>query len=60
MKQINIEEQSKDTKTWIFPENSLSQDALLSGILKAEEGPFFTVQESMENFEHWLNSKALI
>ena len=57
MKHNKIEDQRKDAKNWIFPGNSLSQDELLSGILQAEEGPFRTVQESMENFEQWLNSR---
>lgn len=56
MKEIKTEDQKKDFKNWILPGNSLSQDEFLSGILKAEEGPFFTVQESMENFEQWMKS----
>jgi predicted transcriptional regulator len=57
MKQFKIDDQKKDIKNWILPENSLSQDELLAGIKQAEEGPFFTVQESMENFEQWLKSR---
>lgn len=57
MKQLKIDDQKKDVKNWILPENSLSQDEFLSGIKQAEEGPFFTVQESMENFEQWLKSR---
>ena len=57
MKQLKIDDQKKEVKNWILPENSLSQDEFLSGIKKAEEGPFFTVQESMENFEQWLKSR---
>ena len=57
MKQLKIDDQKKDIKNWILPENSLSQDEFLSGIKQAEEGPFFTVQESMENFEQWLKSR---
>ncbi len=57
MKQFKIDDQKKDIKNWILPENSLSQDEFLSGIKQAEEGPFFTVQESMENFEQWLKSR---
>lgn len=57
MKQLKIDDQKNDVKNWILPENSLSQDEFLSGIKQAEEGPFFTVQESMENFEQWLKSR---
>lgn len=57
MKQLKIDDQKKDVKNWILPETSLSQDEFLSGIKQAEEGPFFTVQESMENFEQWLKSR---
>ncbi|MDP3434293.1 MAG: hypothetical protein Q8T04_15205 [Bacteroidota bacterium] len=57
MKQFKIDDQKKDIKNWILPGNSLSQDEFLSGIKQAEEGPFFTVQESMENFEQWLKSR---
>jgi predicted transcriptional regulator len=57
MKQFKTDDQKKDIKNWILPGNSLSQDEFLSGIKQAEEGPFFTVQESMENFEQWLKSR---
>jgi hypothetical protein len=57
MKQLKIDDQKKDVKNWILPENSLSRDEFLSGIKQAEEGPFYTVQESMENFEQWLKSR---
>jgi len=57
MKQFKIEDQKKDYKDWILPGNSLTQDEFLDGILKAENGPFCTVQESMENFEFWLKSR---
>ncbi|HAH24758.1 MAG TPA: hypothetical protein DCL77_13560 [Prolixibacteraceae bacterium] len=57
MKQIKTANQKEEINNWTLPGNSLSQDEFLSGILNAEEGPFFTVQESMENFEQWLNSR---
>ena len=57
MKQFKIEDQKKNINNWILLGNSLTQDEFLSGILKAEEGPFYTVQESMENFEQWLKSR---
>lgn len=57
MKEIKTEDQKKDFKNWILPGNSLRQDEFLDGIKKAEEGSFYTVQESMENFELWLKSR---
>ena len=57
MKHIKSEDQKNELKNWTSPDISLSQNELLSGILKAEEGPFYTVQESMENFERWLKSR---
>jgi hypothetical protein len=57
MSEIKIKAQKKNSKNWTFPGNSLSQDEFLDGIQKAEEGPFGTVQKSMENFEQWLKSK---
>jgi hypothetical protein len=60
MNEIKIEDQKKDFKNWTLPCNSLSQDEFLAGILIAEEGPFCTVQESMENFERWLKSTLTI
>jgi hypothetical protein len=56
MKEIKIKDQKKDFQSWVKPGISLSQDEFLSGILKAEKGPFYTVQESMENFKQWLKS----
>lgn len=57
MKHIKSEDQKNELKNWTSPDISLSQNELLSGILKAEEGPFYTVQESMENFERWLKAR---
>ncbi|HAQ21535.1 MAG TPA: hypothetical protein DCR40_20240 [Prolixibacteraceae bacterium] len=57
MKQFKIEDQKKDFKDWVLPGNSLTQDEFMDGILKAENGSFCTVQESMENFELWLKSR---
>jgi hypothetical protein len=54
---IKEEEQKLESKSWILPGKSLTQDEFQAGIHKAEEGPFHTVQESMENFELWLKSR---
>jgi hypothetical protein len=57
MDEIKIKDQGKNLETWTLPGNSLNQDEFLEGIQKAEEGPFNSVQESMENFEQWLKSR---
>ena len=57
MKQLKIEDHKKDIGNWILPGNFLSQDEFLSGISKAEDGSFHTVQASMKHFEQWLKSR---
>jgi hypothetical protein len=57
MPENRTKDQKKNYKEWTLPGNSLSQNEFLDGIQKAEEGPFSTVQESMENFEQWLKSR---
>jgi hypothetical protein len=57
MKTIKPKEKNLESGSWISPAKSLSQHEFLSGIHKAEEGPFHTVQESMENFELWMKSR---
>ena len=57
MKDIKINATKRDPKNWILPGNILSQDELVDGIRKAEKGPFYTIQESMEHFEQWMKSR---
>ena len=57
MKDVKIKNEQKDPKTWILPENTISQDEFIAGIREAEKGPFYTVQESMEHFEQWMKSR---
>jgi len=58
MKDIKTKVKNKDPKSWILPENTLSEEEFLAGIRKAEKGPFYTIQESMEHFEQWIKSRA--
>ena len=58
MKNVKTKVKSRDPKNWILPENTFSQDEFLAGIRKAENGPFYTIQESMEHFEQWIKSRA--
>jgi len=57
MIEIKTKGQKEESKNWILPGISLSQDELLDGIQKAENGPFYTIQESMEHFEQWMKSR---
>jgi hypothetical protein len=57
MKDIKIKVTKRDPKNWILPGNILSQDEFVDGIRKAEKGPFYTIQESMEHFEQWMKSR---
>ncbi len=54
MKRIEKKEPLPPVKTWILPNIDLTQEDVIKGIRLAEEGPFHTVQESMEHFELWL------
>jgi len=37
--------------------NTLSEREFREGIKKTEQGPFYTVQESMTQFETWLKKR---
>jgi len=54
MKEIKSKKLKSKVKNWVLPDTKLTQEEFVSGIQKAEEGPFFTVQESMEHFELWV------
>ena len=58
MKSPIIREKKEDnSQKWVIPKTSLNEEEFLTGIRKAEEGKFHTVQESIENFEIWMKSK---
>jgi hypothetical protein len=57
MKEIKTKKPKKKEKSWVLPGTKLTQDEFVSGIRKAEEGPFNTVQESVEHFESWLKMR---
>ena len=58
MKDIKAKEKKKDPNNWVIPENTLNQDEFIAGIRKAEKGPFYTIEESMEHFEQWTKSRG--
>jgi hypothetical protein len=47
----------KVEKNWALPGIKLTHEEFIEGIHKAEEGPFYTVQESMQHFEKWLKTR---
>ena len=53
-----IENQTKrdieEPENWVLPSGSHTRDEFIAGIQKAEEGPFYTIQDSMEHFEQWM------
>jgi predicted transcriptional regulator len=57
MKETKVKKQKMEPQSWVMDGNSISQDELIKGIEEAEKGPFYTVQESMENFELWMKSR---
>ena len=51
-----IKEKTDKAKRW-EKIGIIEQDAFLKGIAEAEKGPFYSVQESMKNFENWLKNR---
>jgi hypothetical protein len=44
-------------RNWALPNQVISQEEVQNAIQYAEKGPFHTVQESMQRFEQWLESR---
>lgn len=49
---------SENTNNLATPGKPMSQKKLVSLIKEAEEGPFYTIEESKKHFEEW-RKKAL-
>jgi hypothetical protein len=49
---------SKKTDSWAFPGDPITLPEFKVGIKKAEEGPFFTIEESKKMLEAWRNEKS--
>ena len=47
---------STNNSQWTRP-GKMNNQEFLAGIEKAEKGRFYTVQESMTNFEQWLKAR---
>ena len=42
---------------WAIPGQTVTHKEFTEAIKKAEEGPFYTVEESKLHFEEWLKSR---
>jgi len=51
---------NSDLKNWTSSDCSLTQEEFLSGIQKAENSQFHSVQQSMKNFELWLKRASFV
>lgn len=56
MKTKNIKPKEKDN--WALPGNPISHNEFKDGIKKAEEGPFYTLEESKNMLEEWRKKKG--
>jgi hypothetical protein len=56
MKLKNIKPKEKDN--WALPGNPISHIEFKDGIKKAEEGPFYTLEESKNMLEEWRKKKS--
>jgi hypothetical protein len=45
-----------DERNWAIPAQVVSLEEIQTAIKRAEDGPFMTVQEAMNDFEQWLKS----
>jgi hypothetical protein len=53
-----VKPDNKSESKWLGSSDFiLTHDEFKEGIKKAEEGPFNTVQQSMQNFELWIKNK---
>ena len=52
---------TKTTKeiNWAISGQTISHDEFMASILKAEEGPFMTIDEFEQRFEAWKHKKGL-
>lgn len=55
MRMAKIKESSEIN--WAIPGQTVSHDAFMKAIIKAEAGPFLTIQEFKERFYKWRKEK---
>jgi hypothetical protein len=56
MKAKNIK--TKEKESWVLPGDPLTLDEFKAGIKKAEEGPFYTIEESKKILEEWRKKRS--
>jgi hypothetical protein len=49
---------SKEKESWALPGDPLSVDSFIAGIKKAEEGPFYTLEESKKLLQEWRKKRS--
>ena len=52
-----INKKQKEEKSWALPGVKLTHEEFVAGIHKAEEGPFYTIEEVQKMRNQWRNSK---
>jgi hypothetical protein len=50
---------SKEEKNWTHPGVKLTHEEFMAGIRKAEEGPFFTLDEIKAKMQEWKRNRGL-
>jgi hypothetical protein len=56
MKTVKTKKETKE-KNWALPGVKLTHEGFVAGIRKAEEGPFYTLEEVQIMRNQWRNSK---
>jgi len=49
---------AKETDSWALPGKPLSLEEFKAGIKEAEEGPFYTVEESKKMLDGWRKKRS--
>ena len=57
MKSVAKKDIEKKKTNLAIPGQTVSKEELVQSIREAEKGPFYTIQESMNHFDQWLNSR---
>ena len=50
------DDREPNERNWAIPAQVVSLEEIQTAIKRAEDGPFMTVQEAMNDFEQWLKS----
>ena len=57
MKTSGKKDTEKKRIKWATHGQTITQEEFVQAIREAEKGPFYSIQESMNHFEQWLNSR---